>query len=47
MNDHIAVPDRTATLAETVAPAAFLLGAVPVLTTLVMTAVRYVADGTI
>jgi hypothetical protein len=34
------------TLAETMAPAALLLGGVPMLTMLVMVAVRYVADGT-
>ena len=34
-------------LAETVAPAAMLLAGVPLLTMLVMTAVRYIASGTL
>jgi len=39
--------DDPVTLAETLPPVVMLLGGVPALTVLVMTAVRYVASGTI
>jgi hypothetical protein len=47
MIDSCATVDDNVTLADTLPPVAMLLGGVPVLTLLVMTAVRYVASGTI
>lgn len=47
MIDHAATPSPVVPFAEAIAPVATLLTGVPVLTVLVMTAVRYVADGTI
>jgi hypothetical protein len=46
MSDHAATADDTITLADTFTPAVTLLGGVPILTVLCMTAVRYVASGT-
>ena len=47
MNQIAGVDDgmTTMTLAETLPPVAMLLGGVPILTVLVMTAARYVASG--
>jgi hypothetical protein len=47
MIEPTAIHDDTISLADTAMPAAMLLGGVPMLTVLVMTAVRYVASGTI
>ena len=46
MSDHAATVDDTITLADTITPAVTLLGGVPILTVLCMTAVRYIASGT-
>ena len=46
MNHQAATSDDSVTLADTLPPVAILLGGVPILTVLVMTAVRYVASGT-
>ena len=45
--DHATLPDDRATLAETLPAIGLLLLGVPTLTVLVMSAVRYVASGTI
>lgn len=47
MTNSFANIEDSATLADTLPPVVMLLGGVPVLTLLVMTAVRYVASGTI
>jgi hypothetical protein len=46
MSDHAATAENPITLADTITPAVTLLGGVPILTVLCMTAVRYVASGT-
>ena len=46
MINQAAIADDTITFAETLPSVAMLLGGVPVITLLVMTAVRYVASGT-
>jgi len=47
MTNSLADIDDRVSLADTLPPVALLLGGVPVLTLLVMTAARYVASGTI
>jgi len=47
MINPFATVDDPVTLADTLPPVVLLLGGVPVLTLLVMTAVRYVASGTL
>jgi len=47
MIDSSVIQDQSITFADAAMPAAALLGGIPVLTILVMTAVRYVANGTI
>ena len=47
MSDQAATAEESITLADTIPPAITLLGGVPILTVLCMTAVRYVASGTI
>jgi hypothetical protein len=46
MSNHAATAEETITLADTITPAVTLLGGVPVLTVLCMTALRYIASGT-
>lgn len=46
MNDTMAL-NEPIKLTDTLPPVALLLGGVPLLTVLVMTAVRYVASGTL
>jgi hypothetical protein len=46
MSDHAASANDPITLADTITPAVTLLGGVPILTVLCMTAVRYIASGT-
>lgn len=47
MTNSYADMDEPVSLADTLPPVVLLLGGVPVLTLLVMTAIRYVASGTI
>lgn len=47
MIDQAALGDDAITLADTLPPIAILLGGVPLLTILAMTAARYVASGTL
>jgi hypothetical protein len=46
MSDQTATADDAITLADTIPPAVTLLGGVPILTVLCITAFRYVASGT-